>query len=333
MTSIYHKIAVAAAGASLSFAIGANAAQAVQIIPLGYQIEEISTGSFELVQVGGLAIDSSSNIYVARNFFSFPENSDLLKITPAGEVLSIASFNSFIGGLAINESEQVFGSLFNGSVFRLENGNVSTFASGLPPTLEELAFDQNNNVFVASFTKGTVSKISPEGAVTTFVDGLEGPFGVAFKGESLFIGDNLNRGGRPGIIREATPQGSVSNFFSPIPGRIIDLEYQPDSNSFFIANQGVIENFTPLPGTIDVLNNGQLSTFATGFLGGFDAYPREIEFDSSGNLYVADAQKLYKISKREPTVVPEPSAILGVSIFGLVFFVAKKRVSSSSRLK
>lgn len=321
MDRIYQKLLVVAAGAALSLTVmKANSAQAIQIIPSGYQVEEISTGSFELIQVGGLAIDSSNNIYVARNLFTSPESSDLLKITPTGEVLSIASFNSFIGGLAINESEQVFGSLFNGSVFRLENGNVSTFASGLPPTLEELAFDQNNNLFVASFTGGTVSKISSEGAVTTFVNGLEGPFGVAFKGESLFIGDNLNGGGQPGIIREATPSGNVTNFFSPVPGRIIDLEYEPTSDSFFIANQGVIDDFTQLPGTLNVINNGQLSTFATDFLGGFDRFPREIEFDSSGNLYVADAQKLYKISKSQSTPIPEPTsifALLTIATFGV----------------
>ncbi|MDP8963835.1 MAG: hypothetical protein M3O33_07580 [Cyanobacteriota bacterium] len=294
MTNIYHKFAVAAGAALSLIVIEASSVQAIQIVPPGYQVEEISTGSFELVQVGGLAIDSSKNIYVARNFFTGLSN--LLKITPTGEVSSIASFDSFIGGLTIDKNEQVFGSLFNGSIFRVEDGNVSTFASGLPPTLEEVAFDQNNNLFVASFTGGTVSKISPEGAITTFVSGLEGPFGVTFKGESLFIGDNLN-GGPPGIIREATLEGSVTNFLGPIPDRIIDLEYELTSDSFFIANQGAVVNSTLLPGTIDVINNGQLSTFATGFLGGADPFPREIEFDSSGDLYVADAQKLYKISR------------------------------------
>ena len=317
MTRNYQKIAVFAAGFALSSTvIEANSAQAIQIIPSGYQVEEISTGSFELVQAGGLAVDRSNNIYVARN--TFIGSNDLLKITPTGEVSSIASFNSFIGGLTINESEQVFGALFDGSIFRLEDGNVSTFASGLPQVLEELTFDQNNNLFVASFTSKTISKISPEGVTTTFINGLEGPFGVAFNGESLFIGDNLNNGTQPGIIREATPQGSVSNFFVPVPGRIVDLEYESTSDSFFVANQGSVVNSIQLPGTIDVINNGQLSTFATGFLGGVDSFPREIEFDSRGNLYVADAQKLYKISKNQPAVVPESSSGFALLAFCII---------------
>jgi DNA-binding beta-propeller fold protein YncE len=314
MTGIYQKITVAATSTALSFAIGAigvNSAQAVQIIPPEYQIEVIPTGSFELVQASGLAIDTNKNIYIATNLFS--GSSELLKITPSGDISSIANFNTFIGGLAINESDQIFGALFDGSIFTIKDSNVSTFASGLPPTLEEIVIDENNNLLVASFTGGTVSKISPEGVVTTFVSGLEGPFGVALKDESLFIGDNLNNGGRPGIIREVTPQGSVTEFFEPIPGRIIDLEYELSSDSFFIANQGIVRNGNILPGTIDIVTDGKLSIWATGFLGGFDAYPREIEFDSMGNLYVADAQKLYKISKKKSTSVPEPATILGLT--------------------
>ncbi|QSJ19256.1 hypothetical protein JYQ62_11330 [Nostoc sp. UHCC 0702] len=317
MISIYQKLAVAAAITAFSLTlIKANSAQAIQIIPSGYQVEEISTGSFELVQASGLALDTNNNIYVARNFFN--GSSDLLKITPSGNVSSIASFNTFIGGLAINKSQQVFGALFDGSVFQLQDENVSYFATGLPSTLEKLAFDQNNNLFVASFSAGTVSKITPEGSVTTFVSGLSGPFGVAFKGESLFIGDNLNGGVQPGIIREVTPLGSVTTFLSPIPGRIVDLEYELTSDSFFVANQGVFVNGVQLPGTIDLINNGQITTFATGFLGGSDVFPRELEFDSKGNLYVTDAQKLYKISKSKLTTIPEPTSVFAVLIFGFL---------------
>jgi hypothetical protein len=80
MTGISQKVAVAAAGTALSLTVmKVNSAQAIQIIPSGYQVQEISTGSFELVQVDGLAVDSSNNIYVARNLFS--GSSDLLKIT------------------------------------------------------------------------------------------------------------------------------------------------------------------------------------------------------------------------------------------------------------
>jgi hypothetical protein len=316
VNSTCQKLVVVVAEVTLGLTmLKVDSAQAIQIIPSGYQVTEISSGSFELVQIGGLAIDSSNNIYIARNFFS--GTSDLLKINASGDASSIASFNSFIGGLTSSKSGQVFGDLFEGSIFQLEDGNVSKFASGLPPTLEELAFDQNNNLVVASFTEKTVSKISPEGTITTFVSGLEGPFGVALAGDSLFIGDNLNNGGQPGIIREVTSEGIVADFFSPVPGRIIDLEYEPASNSFFVANQGIAANSGQLPGTIDVINNGQINTFATGFLGGGDRYPREIEFDSSGNLYVADAEKLYKISKIQSTTIPEPN-----SIFALLTFIA-----------
>jgi hypothetical protein len=233
-------------------------------------------------------------------------------------VSSLASFNSFIGGLTINKSQQVFGALFDGSVFREEDGNVSNFASGLPPTLEELAFDQNNNLFVASFTERTVSKISPEGSVTTFVSSLSGPFGIAFTVDSLIIGDNSNNGNGPGVIKQATMSGNVTDLFKSIPGRIIDLEVNPTAKSFFVANQGDFFTNSGRLSAINIISNNQINTFATGFLGGGDAFPREIEFDSSRNLYVADAQKLYKISKDQLTTIPEPTSVFALLIFGII---------------
>jgi len=311
MASIYQKFAVVAKLAALSLiVIEPNSAQAIQIIPSGYQVEEISTGSFELVEPNGLAIDSSNNIYVSRNFFGINRSSDLLKITPTGEVSSIASFNSFIGGLAINENNQIFGALSDGSIFRLEDGNVNTFASGLPEFLAELTFDQNNNLFVASIIGKNVFKISPDGEVSLFANGLERPIGVAFRNESLFIGDG-------GGVRQVTASGTVTDFLSPIPGLINDLEYEPTSDSFFVANQ--IRTGRDAFPTLNVITNGQISTFAEGFLGergrNNQAYPHEIEFDFSGNLYVTDAQKLYKISKSQSAVVPEPSSGLALLAF------------------
>jgi DNA-binding beta-propeller fold protein YncE len=42
-----------------------------------------------------------------------------------------------------------------------------------------MAVDGLGNVYVANSTNNTISKIAPTGAVSTFLTGLNGPYGVA----------------------------------------------------------------------------------------------------------------------------------------------------------
>lgn len=265
-------------------------AHALPIVQPGHKVEVISTGAFELIQPQGLAIDKSGNIYIGNNLFN--GSSQLLKISSSGQVSSITSFPTFIGGLAINKKGEIFGSLHNQSLFKVERDTISTFATGLPSgAAEQLTFDEKGNLFVAYFNGQSIYKVSPKGEVAQFVSNLEGPFGVAFKNGLLFIGDNSNNGSGPGVIKKLTEKGTLTNFFSPIQGRVIDLESESSSNKIFVANQG---DFSGSGGdaAINVISNNQLKTFATGF----NEYPREIEFDRRGNLYVVDSKNLYKIS-------------------------------------
>lgn len=277
-------------GVVTSVPLNSVAVLAITIVQPGYKVEVISTGSFTLTQPQGIAIDKSNNIYIGNNYFN--GTSELLKISSAGRVSSIKTFPTFIGGLAINIKGEIFGSLHNQTIFKVERGTVTTFATGLPLySAQQLVFDKQGNLFVAYFNGQSIYKVSRTGQVTKFVSNLEGPCGVAFKNGSLFIGDNFNKGNGPGVIKKVTEQGTVTNFFSAIPGRLVDLEYNSSSDSFFIANQGNVFDSGGFP-AINVIKNNQITTFATGF----NEFPRDIEFDRRGNLYVADSQKLYKIS-------------------------------------
>jgi DNA-binding beta-propeller fold protein YncE len=266
-------------------------------VPSGYTIQQINTGAFPLVQPDGLAVGEDNSIYVGRNFFTGV--SDLLRITSSGDVAPIASFPTFIGGLTLDSAGTLFGSLFasdgSASVFKIEAGTVSTFASGLPCCAAEgLAFSPSGDLYVANFNDGSISKVAPNGGVSTFLGGLGGPFGVAFRGNSLFVGDNANNGIGPGVVLEVAPDGSILSSLGPISGRIIALQYDPYSDSFFIANQG--DPFGVGSGIDQLLPDGQLLPFATGF----QEYPRDIALGPNGSLYVVDASSLYEI-----TAVPE----------------------------
>ena len=195
-------IAVAIVG-SLASALVPYAANADPTVVPGFTIERISTGAFPLEQPNGLVIDQDGNIYVGRNFFEpSAVQSDLLRITPSGDVSSIVSFGNFIGGLALNSKGELFGSLLDGTIFKLQNGIASIFAALGPLSIpEKVVFDEQDNRFVALFGERAVAKVSANGLVTMFVENLSGPFGVVFRKDLLLIGDNLNGNG-PGILLE-----------------------------------------------------------------------------------------------------------------------------------
>jgi len=59
---------------------------------------------------------------------------------------------------------------------------------------------------VANEFGGTISEVTPGGAVSTFASGFNGPFGLAFDAAgNLFVANNGN-----GRISEVTPGGAVS---------------------------------------------------------------------------------------------------------------------------
>src|SRR6516165_7483436 len=99
MTRLDRRDVIPAVAALFYLLIAAPAATADPIVLPGYAVERVSTGGLPLVQPV-LAVDNDDNIYVGRDFRS--DQSDLLRISPSGEVVSIASFTAFIGGLTVD---------------------------------------------------------------------------------------------------------------------------------------------------------------------------------------------------------------------------------------
>jgi hypothetical protein len=57
---------------------------------------------------------------------------------------------------------------------------VSVFATGQPSTYG-LAFDPSGNLFAASYSTGTITEYTPDGASSVFASGFTTPAGLAFK--------------------------------------------------------------------------------------------------------------------------------------------------------
>jgi DNA-binding beta-propeller fold protein YncE len=95
------------------------------------------------------------------------------------------------------------------------------------PGATGLAFDSAGNLFVANYGisqpgEGSISKITPNGAQSTFVSGLSYPNGLAFNSaDDLFISEG-------GIIDEITPDGVQNTFAIGDIGTALTIQPAPE---------------------------------------------------------------------------------------------------------
>ncbi len=207
----------------------------------------------------GVAIDSSSNVYVAD-----AGNNSVRKISPGGTVSTFATGFANPQGIATDSANNVYVADTNNHVIRriTSTGTVTTFAgtvgqsgntdgsggSALFNAPYAIAVDGSSNLFVADFLNSTIRKITPTGVVTTFA-GLAGKSGTADGN-----GTNARFNQTYGIA--VSPTGKI--FVTDTYNRAIR---QIDSG-------GVVTTL-----------NGTRSRFY---------YPQGIVADSAGSLYITD---------------------------------------------
>ena len=168
----------------------------------------------DVPQTRGVTIDAAGNL------FSISVDSGIVyKITPAGQVSTIADLPDIVGGYIGPVFDPASGNLFV-SRYALGSGNevlkitlagaVSVFATGIEGP-SGLAADGQGNLFVISFTcpGGAVYKVTATGVVSQFGTGLCHPDGVAIgPNGDLFIGDR----GTQRIMRVPVAGGAASVF-------------------------------------------------------------------------------------------------------------------------
>ena len=201
-------------------------------------------------------------------------------------------------------------------------GAVTTYASG--PLLSGpigLAFDSSDNLYVANYTGGTLSEITPAGAISTFATGLNSPFAPCFDPAGMLYvtvheGDNLSQVSPTGEVTTVAtgfdgpnylvldPNGTLTMsaiwtgaVYKINPGSSIDLFAAMDRPSGVAFDQsGNLFVSRPWGGTVEqVAPDGSFSTFVTGLNG-----PDGVVFDSAGSLYVGNSDNGV-ISKVSPS--------------------------------
>ncbi|MFZ2492171.1 MAG: hypothetical protein WA208_11850 [Thermoanaerobaculia bacterium] len=229
----------------------------------------------------GLATDANGNLYVADR-----DNSTIRRITPEGEVSTLAGFAGIRGS-----SDGV--------------GSGARFA--VP---EGVAVDAGGNVFVADTGNHSIRRITPAGAVTTIaglsrtfghVDATRSdarfnyPAGLAIDRDgNLYVADGGNR-----VVRKVTAAGAVTTIpetGGPTFGVAIDgqgyLYVAAGATVFRIGAEGEARTLAgpvnPLSGSADGI--GTAARFSE---------PAGIAVASSGDVYVADLQN-FTIRKITP---------------------------------
>jgi sugar lactone lactonase YvrE len=230
----------------------------------------------------GIATDGAGNVYVADT-----QNSTIRKITPAGDVTTLA------GTAGVTGSTDATGA---GALFNRPSG---------------IATDSAGNVYVADTFNHTIRKITPEGVVSTLAGttGVTGstdatgagalfnrPLGIATDGAgNVYVADTNNH-----TIRKITPAGEVSTlagtagnfgsadatgaaarFGSPL-GVATD-----SAGNVYVTDSGnnTIRKITPAGVVSTVVGVPGQKGFVPGALPGLLAFPRGVAA-SGTSLYV-----------------------------------------------
>jgi len=159
------------------------------------------------------------------------------------------------------------------SIFKVERDlQVHPFVRDLM-NVSALAFDRNGYLYASSRQDGVVYRISPDGAITTFAEGMGIATGLAFDRDgNLFVGD------RSGTIFKISPDKEIFVYATLEPSvAAYHLAFRDDGTLLVTApttssNQSIFA----------VDEHGSVAVFFSGL-----GRPQGMALDIDGNLYVA----------------------------------------------
>jgi hypothetical protein len=244
-------------------------------------------GTSARVHLGNLARDRAGNLY-----FADTEANVIRRITPAGEVTTVAGFAGASGNWNSTDSFAAF------------NRPVG------------IAVDQNDNLLVADSWNSAIRKITPAGIVSTLVSGLASAQGVAVDKSNgiIYIADTNNHAirkiavngtmtflaGQPASPGSANGTGSVARFNQPT-GLSVDT-----NGDIYVSDTGnsLIRRVTPAGVVTTVSSSG--FGFADGVFGNarFNN-PQQLSIATNRDIFIADLSN-DRIRKVSAGIVTSP---------------------------
>jgi uncharacterized protein (TIGR03437 family) len=280
---------------------------------------------------GGIALDSSGNLYIADS-----DNSRVRKVSPAGIITTVAG---------------------NGAWAFSGDGGPATSASVAQPW--GVAVDTDGNLYIADLSNQRIRRVSPSGIISTVAgngtpgfsgDGgaatgalLSSPSAVAVDAAgNLYIADTNNqrvRRVRPdGIINTAAGNGVAAFSGDGGPATAASLSSPrgvtvdrvgalliADTNNNRVRKVGPDGIITTVAGGSQYLGDGGIS------LNAFVSIPWGVAVDSAGNLYIADSSndRIRKVLATPPAF-SVASATLSFSAPAGTPVVAAQQIATSS---
>jgi hypothetical protein len=150
----------------------------------------------------------------------------------------------------------------------------SLYVTGLPASFG-MTFDSSGNLYSNSRLENSIFKVSRDLSLSIFVStGLNFPWGLANDSlGNLYVGNNIGHN-----ISKINSDGS-SSIFASTPDMVYGVALDSSNNLYFSAPGGIGKVLSD--GTVTALNYPNM------------VKPWSLIFDSSDNLYIAEAQGYY----------------------------------------
>jgi sugar lactone lactonase YvrE len=179
-----------------------------------------------------------------------------------------------------------------------------------------MALDADGFLYVSSRNDGTVYRVAPNGAISTYAEGMGVATGIAFDRDfNLFVGD------RSGTIFKISRDRQIYVYAMLEPSvSAYHLAFGPNGSLFVTG-----PTTSSFDAVYEIDSHGTVSTFYRGL-----GRPQGLAFDTDANLYVAASltgkRGIVKITPdKKPSLV-----VAGQNLVGLAFAPAKSAVLATT---
>ena len=205
------------------------------------KISKVNSAGSVSTFVGGLfdprsvVFDNVGNLIVA-------DNNNILKVTSAGNVSTLATFPNQVIGSAVDATGNVYtmtGNLLDELIKITSSGDVSTFATNIGQGAKDVISDKQGGFYASDYA--TIYHIDQTGTVTTVASGLEGVLGLALdaSGNVYFVRSifNFDDFSYQFFISKVSSAGVVSDVVNTGLDRPYGLAFDASGN-LYVGNTG-----------------------------------------------------------------------------------------------